>query len=996
MKVSSLVTLCLLGGLGACSVTEPRLVQVDPEIVRLRNAEQVNIRFESWTGREQVSLMPGGPYERAAAPGRVLAQHMDEDGVAWSVDSAGLWRLDVDGGAIRRELHLAWSAPASAARFSFAGLWLHQGQELVRYSRTASGWQREVSLPSIGALRQWSVGRDEVCLLDEDGALIHAVLNQDRVQQRRGRIPSTLQLKAAGEGCWLSEDGRIEHWQRSRDGLRLAAQFQTSFPVRNVVLQGSLVIVAQAEGGFTLLEHNDGSLVWRGSFNRLGVVETLAVDGDRLLLADQGGVLSLFDISRHHTPRLLSDYRLPARALSLDLRAGQALAATADEHLRWLDFRIESSPLLSTLGTNLGGSRRGQRVGNYLYVADWFSGLHIYDVSLPHNPRLAGSFHTTGSPKGVWVEDEVAYVADDDQGLQVVDVSDPTRPRLITHLPLPGLAYTMKKVGGILYLASHRGGLHILDVRDPAKPVVLSRFETPGKVWAVDVFDHYAYLADDNNGVLVLDVFDPRRPRLLHHFNPGGQAEDIVIRHGLAYVAFFDNGLFVLDLSQPAKPRQLAHLATPGNARGIDIVADTLYLASWRAGVWFYDLTHPAAPRELGYYDTPGAAWGTVVADDVVYALDWWGGLQVLRREGRRLSELGHYHQGGRLRDVTSYRYFLLAAAGGRGLQVFDGRNPLNVVWARGVDLAGQALRVVSHGEYAYVAAAEGGLAVVDLADPFHARLIGQKRFGADVLDLALAGDRLLLRLADGALVLLDMTTPAVPKVLAQRNLSVRALTVHEDQVWLLRGGGELQLWSVKDSTLIFLGVNLPVSQGAKELAVSEDGLFLLGEDHLDYYARGENQWHKWDSLSLAPGLAALAVREDRLFVSRSGEGLYQIQRRGRRLFNEAFYPSVHRLGRMALGRDAIFLAGEKVIVSGQLLPTVPLSVDASGVSLQVPANMPRGAYDLWLDGGQGKGKRFPNVFKVDFPRKKKAKFTLEDLKRIMEQKSFEGKAPSK
>ncbi len=91
-------------------------------------------------------------------------------------------------------------------------------------------------------------------------------------------------------------------------------------------------------------------------------------------------------------------------------------------------------------GVNLGGSRKVFVKNNIAYVADWFSGLHLYDIADPHLPKLISSFHTPGSPKGILVSGNYAFVGDDDYGLQIIDVKDPQNPRLVSSRLMRGLA----------------------------------------------------------------------------------------------------------------------------------------------------------------------------------------------------------------------------------------------------------------------------------------------------------------------------------------------------------------------------------------------------------------------------------------------------------------------------------------------------------------------------------------------------------------------------
>jgi hypothetical protein len=60
--------------------------------------------------------------------------------------------------------------------------------------------------------------------------------------------------------------------------------------------------------------------------------------------------------------------------------------------------------------------------GDYAYVADRPSGLHVIDISDPTNPVSAGSYDTPGTAYDVAISGDHAYVADYSSGLQVVQV----------------------------------------------------------------------------------------------------------------------------------------------------------------------------------------------------------------------------------------------------------------------------------------------------------------------------------------------------------------------------------------------------------------------------------------------------------------------------------------------------------------------------------------------------------------------------------------------
>ena len=64
--------------------------------------------------------------------------------------------------------------------------------------------------------------------------------------------------------------------------------------------------------------------------------------------------------------------------------------------------------------------------GNYAYLADGYTSLHVIDVRDPANCVRVGGYETIGHARGVAVSGNYAYLTDDVAGLQVIDVSDPT------------------------------------------------------------------------------------------------------------------------------------------------------------------------------------------------------------------------------------------------------------------------------------------------------------------------------------------------------------------------------------------------------------------------------------------------------------------------------------------------------------------------------------------------------------------------------------------
>ena len=996
-KRSGLLALTLLS---ACSQHTPlvKIQSVEPSLIPVRQAQQVTVHVDQWQPGNQLAVLPGGAYLSQHIP-VVGQQIISQYGMSWINTGQQVqgYAEGSEGLQFIGEFHTGQQILAMSTQEQW--IYLSDTHPAITVVDTSEPLQvrklGELLLDS--PAEKLASSTDHLCAL-QSTQLLYIPLEEGLPQSVAGqtRLPhANFDIAASPDGCLaLDRTQGIRNYQWRKGKLTLRDEYRSNS--HSFALSGNQWPVAVADGntGLTLLQRNkQQQLQWAGSYNKLGTITLISKLDDRVLVADDRGILSLFDISRPATPLLLSDFRLPAAPRAIALDQGLAHVLT-DTELLLIDFSAESTPAISNLGVNLGGSRRSFIENDVLYVADWFSGLHIYDISKPNSPRLISSFKTPGSPKGVLVRDGIAYVADDDKGMQFIDVSDVRHPKLISHLQLDGLCYTMKLRGDWLYLAAHYGGFHILNVADAKKPRLVGTVNTPAKAWAVALLDNLAFVADDNSGILIFDVRDPAKPQLKGVYDPKGFAEDIVIRDGIAYVAFFDQGLHILDLrADPTKPKLISKLATPGNARGIQLKDKRLYLASWDAGLHILDISNLKQPKIIGQYDTAGATWGLSEKNDYLYAMDWWGGVRVIDiHQETAPQEIAQYQGAAQILALTLKDNFAFAANGSRGLQVFDTTNVLNPVWATGVDLDGEARDVAVQGNYAYIAAGDGGLVVVDISNPFQSHWVARLPMKG-MADRVLAhGNTLFLMEHAGDLRLIDISQPTQPRLLRSLSLQAHDIWLQNDTLLISNNHREILLFDVKNMTdlepLQKIVINSP-----KIVRAWQDKLFVAQQNFgVRSFELRNGQYVESHSLPYSGDIEDLQLRDHTLFASVRNQGLLHID--ANRMKLESLYPTTHDITRIALNKDAIFFAGEAIITSARLLPDVSQQQDGLAIQLSLPADLPIGSYHLLIQQADGQQQVLHNAFKVSFPKKKKSKFTLEDFQNIMKQKDFEGQAP--
>jgi hypothetical protein len=203
------------------------------------------------------------------------------------------------------------------------------------------------------------------------------------------------------------------------------------------------------------------------------------------------------------------------------------------------------------------------------YLANWKSGLRIFDVSNPDTPVELSIFATPVAAWDVEVVDGLAFVAvaDTDRGttdfqssMRVVDVANPAAPVEIGAIETSGYATHLEVVGDLAYLSSP--DLRVIDVSELTAPTELGDVLIGGDVEVIGDRAYAAYAP----GVGVADISDPEAPvRLGAHPT---EALDVEVSGGLVYAAAGIEGLRIIDLGPEYRPTiQVEIDVKPGSDR---------------------------------------------------------------------------------------------------------------------------------------------------------------------------------------------------------------------------------------------------------------------------------------------------------------------------------------------------------------------------------------------------------------------------------------------
>ncbi|MFQ5813076.1 MAG: LVIVD repeat-containing protein, partial [Anaerolineae bacterium] len=322
----------------------------------------------------------------------------------------------------------------------------------------------------------------------------------------------------------------------------------------------------------------------------------------------------------------------------------------------------------------------------YLYLGHfWHRGWSVLDVTEPTSPRLAhfepwGNENTwtlqVSLAQGLLVTALEAIGGEAwgynpsgppfDTGVLIWDVHQPTEPRLLGRFDTGGTGTHRNFYDGgrYVHLAArpdgYRGNIYlVIDIQGLAHPVEVSRWWFPGQWEAGEeeppsdgaslhgpayVEGDRAYLPYGRVGMIILDISDIHKPKLVSQLSFGGLGSSLGVHtvlpipsRQLALVnteAILEDGkdplnyAAIVDIADEHNPRVLSFYPVPVPAPEIPyrnfaqkggrfgphnqhmphhqdclmLVENLTYLTYFNAGLRIYDISDPSIPQEVGYF----------------------------------------------------------------------------------------------------------------------------------------------------------------------------------------------------------------------------------------------------------------------------------------------------------------------------------------------------------------------------------------------------------
>ena len=242
-----------------------------------------------------------------------------------------------------------------------------------------------------------------------------------------------------------------------------------------------------------------------GSIDTHGSAEDVYVSGSYayvIVSAEQDNEFQVIDINNPQETSMVSRLKLPEGGVPTDVYVSESYAFVTTQgdydNLYIIDISNPKTPaIISSVGTAAKTGLEGTG----------------FEPAIPPMPGFATS---------VYVSDSFAYVADWFSGLNIIDISTPQTPTVVSSLEMPeGMGGLNVCVSAPYAYVVNQKNLYVINISNSQNPVIVGSVATPlesTSTRAVYVVDSYVYVNYETEwqfgeaGLQVIDISNPQKP----------------------------------------------------------------------------------------------------------------------------------------------------------------------------------------------------------------------------------------------------------------------------------------------------------------------------------------------------------------------------------------------------------------------------------------------------------------------------------------------------
>jgi hypothetical protein len=266
---------------------------------------------------------------------------------------------------------------------------------------------------------------------------------------------------------------------------------------------------------------------------------------------------------------------------------------------------------------------------------------------------------------------------------------------------------------------------------------------------------------------------------------------------------------------------------------------------------------------------------------------------------------------------------------------------------------------------------------------------------------VAASGDLLIVQDDRAGLLAVDVSRPKNPRIASRLGVDCdhrcTDFRLHERRLYVTSKTTGLSVYRLDDHFQLQLVAHHATEQPAQWVRVSGDHI-VLGEAGRGIHVLQlqNHQLRPQGLFDFRDTIDDIQVYGKHVYIASESVGLLDIdisQPQTPRL--SVIYPPTATLDNIAVNEHAIFVGGGKTINSVSRLQDVSLRRTAGGnFTLQLPASLPLGRYQLSLLRPDGSKTVLQEDLTVKPARSKKPKFTMEDFKKILKQQKLNKPSP--
>lgn len=290
--------------------------------------------------------------------------------------------------------------------------------------------------------------------------------------------------------------------------------------------------------------HQNTKLEVDGRLPGLSVSAAFSPSGD--IVCSPGGIYRtvFHDVSDLGRPleidNIVTGGWCSAAALSNDL----AFLASNDHGFIVMQYSHEGITQIGEIDDGYIDCRGIEVENETVYLAHEY-GISAFDISIPAEPQLLGTFYPENNNyfhgyKDLEVHDGVVFAT----GYHRFDIMDFTSPETPTLLGTSDLGNYRFCLDGDYALLTWGFSIRILDIADYSNPFEVSSLDFQNHTSDITVVDGIAYIVGSSTiDLQVVDINDPLNPATIGWLNTGGSHQGITASNGRLFISDGSDGL---------------------------------------------------------------------------------------------------------------------------------------------------------------------------------------------------------------------------------------------------------------------------------------------------------------------------------------------------------------------------------------------------------------------------------------------------------------------